>query len=86
MDERTKMLISLGAATAANCIPCFEYLFEKSRELNLTDEEIQEAVDIAGKVKNGAQIAMKNFIGDIMGDSRQHQHPCEEASSSSCCG
>ena len=86
MDERTKMLISLGAATAANCIPCFEYLFEQSREVNLTDEEIQEAVDIAGKVKNGAQIAMRNFIGDIMGDSGHQQHPCEEASAPSCCG
>ena len=85
MDERTKMLISLGAATAANCIPCFEYLYEQSREVNLTDEEIQEAVDIAGKVKNGAQIAMRNFIGDIMGDSGHQQHPCEEASAPSCC-
>jgi alkylhydroperoxidase/carboxymuconolactone decarboxylase family protein YurZ len=85
MDERTKMLISLGAATAANCIPCFEYLFEQSREVNLTDEEIQEAVDIAGKVKSGAQIAMRNFIGDIMGDSGHQQHPCEEASAPSCC-
>ena len=25
MDEKTKLLVCLGAATAANCIPCFEF-------------------------------------------------------------
>ncbi|MFZ0932150.1 MAG: hypothetical protein WAN11_26360 [Syntrophobacteraceae bacterium] len=30
MDEKTDLLICLGAATAANCIPCFDYYFKKA--------------------------------------------------------
>jgi len=86
MDERTKMLISLGAATAANCIPCFEYLFEKSNDVSLTSEEIQAAVDIANKVKSGAQIAMKNFVIDIIDAKGQHARPAGDKSVPSCCG
>jgi alkylhydroperoxidase/carboxymuconolactone decarboxylase family protein YurZ len=29
MDVRTSFLICLGAATAANCIPCFEHYHKK---------------------------------------------------------
>ena len=47
MDERTMILICLGAATAANHVPCFEHYYKKAESLNLTTEEIQEAVDLA---------------------------------------
>jgi len=33
MDEKSKLLICLGAATAANCIPCFEHYFGKANVL-----------------------------------------------------
>ncbi len=71
MDERTKILISLGAATAANCIPCFEHLYYKAQGLKLSVEEIQEAVEIAAKVKSGAHIALKSSISDIMSEGHE---------------
>ena len=51
MDEKSKLLICLGAATAANCIPCFEHYFGKAKAGGLKNEEIQEAVDLASQVK-----------------------------------
>jgi len=84
MDERTTILISLGAATAANCVPCFEHYFRKAEALNLTAEDIQEAVDIAGKVKSGAQIAMRGSIRKIIGQEVQEAPSCCEKSGSSC--
>ncbi|RLA85766.1 MAG: carboxymuconolactone decarboxylase family protein, partial [Deltaproteobacteria bacterium] len=39
MEERTKLLIALGAATAANCIPCFEHLYYEAGVAGLTSEE-----------------------------------------------
>ena len=30
MDEKTSLLICLGASAAANCIPCFEHYHKKS--------------------------------------------------------
>ena len=86
MDERTKLLVSLAAAVAANCIPCFEYLFCEAEVAQLTREEIQRAVDLASQVKNGAHIALKNSMNDIMGLPAQSDMPCSEQSTSSCCG
>lgn len=51
MDEKTELLISLGAAAAANCVPCFEYYFKKATAAGLRSDEIEKAVEIGNKVK-----------------------------------
>jgi alkylhydroperoxidase/carboxymuconolactone decarboxylase family protein YurZ len=84
MEEKTKILIALGAATAANCIPCFEHLYNEAGVAGLTSEEIQQVVDLASKVKNGAHIALKNSINDVMGLKEQHDLPCSAQSDCSC--
>ncbi len=68
MDEKKGILISIGAAAAVNCIPCFEHLYFHAKSLKLEDKEILEAVDIAVKVKNGAHVAIKSSIDEIMDD------------------
>jgi AhpD family alkylhydroperoxidase len=86
MDERTRILICLGSATAANCVPCFEHFYEKAEAARLTHEEIKEAVDLAGQVKNGANMVIRKSIKNIMGSEKQSEMPgCGEAGSS-CCG
>lgn len=86
MDERTKVLICLGAATAANCVPCFEHYFGMTDSLGLTTAEIEKAVDLASQVKKGAHIAMRNGISNIMGRGQQYDGPCSTQLNSSCCG
>jgi alkylhydroperoxidase/carboxymuconolactone decarboxylase family protein YurZ len=86
MEERTKLLVALGAATAANCIPCFEYLYCEAGVVGLTQEEIQEVVALATKVKQGAHVAIKNSIHDIMGLEEKHDQPCFSQANSPCCG
>jgi alkylhydroperoxidase/carboxymuconolactone decarboxylase family protein YurZ len=85
MDDKTEVLISLGAATAANCVSCFEYYFKKATDTGLRSSEIEKAVEIGNKVKTGASIAMKRSIRDITGcDGEADQqagtttdhHPC----------
>lgn len=65
MDEKTKLLISVAAATASNCISCFEHIYYKSQTMGLSWDDIQQAVDIGEKVKNGSSLAMKSVIMDI---------------------
>jgi len=84
MEEKTKLLILLGAATAANCIPCFEHLYYEAGVAGLTAEEIQQVVDLASKVKNGAHIALKNSIHDMMGIKEHFDLPCSAQSDCSC--
>ena len=86
MEERTNILICIGAATAANCIPCFEHFFGKAQEAGLTDEEIQEAVDLASQVKKGAHMALRNSISNVMSREKKYSMPCEKSTDRSCCG
>ena len=85
MDERTKVLICLGASTAANCIPCFEHYFGKAKSVGLTSEEIQEAVDLASQVKKGAHLALKNSISGMMDRKKEYNLPCTGQADQSCC-
>ncbi len=82
MDEKTKLLISLGAAVASNCIPCFEHFMGKADAAGLTTEEIEQAVDIADQVKMGAGIAIRRVVSDTIESSVQR---CESATETSCC-
>ncbi len=87
MDEKTSVLICLGAATAANCVPCFEHYLNKAKKLGLTSGEVLEAADLASKVKNGAHLVMRQGIKNFMGQEAS-PNPCAAAvqARSSCCG
>ena len=52
LDNKELELVALGAAIAGNCIPCLEWHFKKCSEIGLTPEELQQAFDMADKVKN----------------------------------
>jgi len=51
LDEKTRELIAVGAAIAGNCLPCLTYHFQKCRELGISVEEIDEAIETAKTVK-----------------------------------
>ncbi len=84
MDEKTRLLISIGASVASNCVPCFEYYFKKSSTAGITSEELEETIELACKVKTGSAITMKKSIREITGEDREPEpanvdeqdHPC----------
>jgi len=84
MEEKTSLLICLGASTAANCIPCFEHYHKKASAAGLTSEEILEAVELASKVKSGAHLAMRNSIKGFIGREAAPM-ACDPGPSKSCC-
>jgi len=83
--ERTKLLISIGASMAANCIPCFEHYYAKATAAGIDVEDIVAALETAAGVKQGAHLTFKNRIGDIMKGVTKPQATCGEAGTSSCC-
>lgn len=93
-DEKVVTLICLGAATAANCIPCFEHLYEKAHQAGLTEKEIQGAAELAAIVKKGAHLAIKTSIDELLGTAAEAHselplQPCACASkdpAKSCAG
>jgi acyl-coenzyme A synthetase/AMP-(fatty) acid ligase len=85
MDQKTEIIVALGVAIGANCIPCFDHLYSKSRELKIETDEVRAIADIAAKVKNGASIFMKNNIAETLGDAPCQDPPCCIKSRASCC-
>lgn len=84
MDPKTEILIALGTAIGANCIPCFDHLYSRSREVKLTDEEIRAVAALAGKVKNGATVFMQNNIAETLGDTFLEEKPCGNKGTAAC--
>ena len=86
MDEKTKVMISLGAATAANCIPCFEHYFGKAEAAGLTADEIQRAAEIGEQINKGAQMAIRKTVNTMVVRGCQEGTPGTNRSDRSCCG
>jgi AhpD family alkylhydroperoxidase len=57
-DARLTELIALGAATAANCAACLEHHVSRAREIGLPAEEIEAALDVGRRVRQGAAGAL----------------------------
>ena len=85
MDEKTEIMVALGVAIGVNCIPCFDHLYSRSQEIKLEEDEVRAIAEIAGKVKNGASIFMKNTIAEALGDTLAAEQPNCSQSTSSCC-
>jgi len=83
--EKADILVAIGAATAANCIPCFEHLYEKAVASGITAAEIKRASEIAGLVKNGAHTAISNCIDELVGSQETNGLTCGNTSAGSCC-
>ena len=62
MDEKTRLLVSLAASVAADSAFCFMNFLRKQNDVGLTAQDLQDAADIADKVKNKAQITLKRGI------------------------
>ncbi len=83
MDEKTELLISLGASAAANCVPCFDYYFKKAKSAGVAMDDVKKSVELACKVKTGTGIFMKSSIREITGqdwgseeEAAKADHPC----------
>ena len=86
LQDKIENLIAIGAATAANCIPCFEHLYEKGINSGIKIAEIKRAAEIAGLVKKGAHIALTNSINELVGINEINDLPCSQTADKSCCG
>ena len=76
LEDKIENLIAIGAATAANCIPCFEHLYEKAINSGITLSQIKRASDIAELVKKGAHIALTNSVNELIGIEETQNLPC----------
>ncbi len=84
-SDKLEYLIAIGAAVTANCIPCFEHLYAKAVQSGSSMAEIQRATEIAGQIKNGAHIALKNSMNEIMNTEESNKQACSSGEDKPCC-
>ncbi len=51
LSNAERELVALGAALGSNCVPCIEYHIPEARKAGLSDEQINEAIRLADKVR-----------------------------------
>ena len=85
LQDKIENLIAIGAAMAANCIPCYEHLYKKAINSGNTIAEIKRASDIGGQVKKGARIALTNSINELIGTEEAQELPSNQTANKSCC-
>jgi len=69
MDQRTKELVAMGAAAAANCHPCMDFHLAKCDELGIEREEVVAAVKVGLMVNSGAENAIRKKARKLLGET-----------------
>ena len=82
LEQREKALVALGAASAIQCPYCIHFHREEAKLEDVTDDELSEAIAVAGEVRNfstvlhGAEVDHEEFVsetGDIVEHVRDQQ-------------
>lgn len=84
LDKKIEALIAIGAATASNCIPCFEHIYENAITSGITPAEIKRALDIATQVKTGAHVAITKTVNELVGEEETRDLPCKPSANKAC--
>jgi AhpD family alkylhydroperoxidase len=82
MDSKIKELIAIGASIGANCLPCFEWHYNKCIELGVDRKDIRIAVEIGKKVKERPSVEIAELANSLLMDDKSSC--C--CSNSNCCG
>ena len=82
LSHRDRELVALGAALAANCIPCIEYHVPEARKAGLSDAEISEVIALAEKIKRVPAGKVLEAANALLGNGANEQG----ATARACCG
>ena len=86
MDERTRILVCLGSAVAANCVSCFRHYQKKAEAAGLSAEDVQEAVTMGSQVKAGAHAVLMGAVEAATGGGGVEPPSCCGGSAPAGCG
>jgi AhpD family alkylhydroperoxidase len=90
--EAVQELVSIGAAIASNCQPCFKFHYDKARKLGVSREDMLRAVKTAQGVKEVPAGAVLNLAERFLNEQTPKVFETPEtkllptALSTSCCG
>ena len=62
IDEKTMELVGIAASIAGHCRPCFQYHFKQAKKLDVSMDDINEAVDLANRISAAGDKGMFEFV------------------------
>ena len=71
LDKQTKELVAIAAAVAGKCQPCFAYHFKQAQELGISQEQIDETVQLAKDIRTSGDKHMDEFAGRRMKENKE---------------
>jgi AhpD family alkylhydroperoxidase len=66
LQGKIKELVAIGASIGSNCTRCLEHHLRLAREFGATNEEINEAIEMAVRVKKNSTRTIDQLIEDTM--------------------
>ena len=76
LDDKTSLLVHLGAAMAVGCYPCMQFYMEQVDKVGLCDDEISAVVAIVMAVSAGR--VREQFNEVLTGERACKDSGCEE--------
>jgi AhpD family alkylhydroperoxidase len=70
MENKTKMLIAVGAAVTANCQPCLKTAVNQAQGTGADEKDIREAIAIGRIVRRGAMGKMDKLTSTLVRDGK----------------
>ncbi len=61
MDSKTRELVAMAAAIAGKCQPCFAHHFKQAQELDIPQEQVDEAIQLAKDIRASGDRHMDEF-------------------------
>jgi AhpD family alkylhydroperoxidase len=76
MENKTKILIAVGAAITANCQPCLKTAIDQAEAVGVEKKEIIEAIAIGRIVRRGAIGKMDKMASTLTGKNVSSSDEC----------
>ena len=76
MENKTKLLIAVGAAITANCQPCLQTAISQAEAVGVEKKEIIEAIAIGRIVRRGAMGKMDKMASTLTGKDVSSSEEC----------
>jgi AhpD family alkylhydroperoxidase len=76
MENKTKMLIAIGASVTANCQPCLATALGQAKAAGTDKREVLEAIAIGRIVRRGATGKMDKFASNLVEEDVASSDEC----------
>ncbi|MBP2642068.1 MAG: alkylhydroperoxidase like protein, AhpD family [Firmicutes bacterium] len=83
LDSRIIELIAIGVSVGVNCQPCLQYHVAKAKENGVSEQEMQEAINVGKTVRKGAAYNMDQYIANL-GETSSVPQPADKSCECGC--